>query len=110
MRERHEHKRMHGRREHLEQRSKDSEDGIRDLSDQHHKKAQTFRRGRAITFLDKLYVNRATLQRQLQESTFDSIKDVLRGELKATETIIEEFIHVFQLHEVGSEDNKSNNA
>lgn len=78
--------------------------GMKDSLEHHPKSAQTFRRGRAIAFLDKLMVNRTTLQRQLQEPEFESIKQVISGELKATEAIIEEFIHVFQIHEVAPED------
>ncbi|GLX68188.1 hypothetical protein [Paenibacillus glycanilyticus] len=70
-------------------------------------KAQTFRRGRAIAFLEKLTVTRATLQRQLNDPSFDAIKPVISGELKATEAIMEEFIRVFQLHELPEEDNSS---
>lgn len=77
---------------------------MKDGMERHSKSAQTFRRGRAIAFLDKLMVNRATLQRQLQEPELESIKQVISGELKATEAIIEEFIHVFQIHEVVVED------
>jgi hypothetical protein len=54
--------------------------------------------------LEKLNVNRATLQRQLQTPELDSIKQVISGELKATEAIIEEFIHIFQIHEVTTEE------
>ncbi|MGG4143076.1 hypothetical protein ABEW34_08075 [Paenibacillus algorifonticola] len=69
----------------------------------HHKhgvQAQTFRRGRALAFLESLNVKRSTLQRQLDEPEFESIKQVISGELKATDTIIQEFIHVFQLYDL----------
>lgn len=65
-----------------------------------HRSAQTFRRGRAVAFLDKLMLTRATLQRQLNEPELDAIKTVISGELKATEAIIEEFIHMFQLQDL----------
>lgn len=87
----------HRDREHMSRHGMDSTDGPP-------KSAQTFRRGRAIAFLDKLMVNRTTLQRQLQEPELESIKQVISGELKATEAIIEEFIHIFQIHEVAPED------
>jgi hypothetical protein len=80
-------------REHMSRHGMDSVEGPP-------KSAQTFRRGRALAFLEKLNVNRATLQRQLQAPELDSIKQVISGELKATEAIIEEFIHIFQIHEV----------
>ncbi|SFD57297.1 hypothetical protein SAMN05216378_0486 [Paenibacillus catalpae] len=70
-------------------------------------KAQTFRRGRALAFLEKLTITRATLQRQLNDPAFEAIKPVISGELKATEAIMEEFINVFQLHELPEEDNTS---
>lgn len=85
----------------------------KDFSDSHPKSAQTFRRGRAVAFLDKLRVNRETLRRQLNDPQFESIKQVISGELKATEMIIDDFIHMFQLHELSSEDERKtedNNA
>lgn len=106
MREGYGHKGKHGHREDRElgdHRQLDKQ-GMMDIRDQHHKSAQTFRRGRATAFLDKLIVNRSTLQRQLDEPELESIKQVICGELKATEAIIEEFIHMFQLHEISSED------
>ncbi|GGG68495.1 hypothetical protein [Paenibacillus radicis (ex Gao et al. 2016)] len=80
----------------------------RDHGRHHHKSAQTFRRGRAIAFLDTLVVKRTTLQRQLNDPQFESIKPVISGELKATETIMEEFIHLFQLQEASSEESDEN--
>ncbi|MUT68744.1 hypothetical protein [Paenibacillus sp. NEAU-GSW1] len=65
----------------------------------HHKSAQTFRRGRAVAFLEKLKGNQATLQRQLNDPAFDAIKSVISGELKATESIMDAFIQMFQLHD-----------
>ncbi|MBB3112828.1 hypothetical protein FHS18_004930 [Paenibacillus phyllosphaerae] len=72
---------------------------------EHHriKSAQTFRRGRAIHFLEKLHLKRATLLQQLNQPEFDSIKQVISGELKAVDTIIQEFIHTFELHEMPAE-------
>lgn len=109
MRDGHEHKGRHGHRDHSEHRGHGhfKKEGMKEFSDQHPKSAQTFRRGRALAFLDKLIVNRSTLQRQINEPEFESIKQVISGELKATETIMEEFIHMFQLHEIISEDNKN---
>lgn len=77
--------------------------------DQHPKSAQTFRRGRATAFLEKLAVRRSTLQRQLADPQFDTIKPIVSGELKATEAIIDEFIHMFQLQESASDDQTVNN-
>ncbi|WP_223829629.1 hypothetical protein [Paenibacillus arenilitoris] len=42
------------------------------------------------------------MKRQLEDPAFEAIKPVISGELKATEAIIEEFIQMFQLHEVAS--------
>lgn len=61
--------------------------------------AQTFRRGRALAFLDRLRLRRSTLERQLARPELGGIRDVISGELKATDHIIEEFIHAFELHE-----------
>lgn len=88
MREGHGHKGKHGHREHWEH------------GHHPHKSAQTFRRGRALGFLEKLKLNHATLQRQLNDPQFEAIKPVISGELKATESIIDEFIQMFQLHEI----------
>lgn len=103
MRERQGQQGRHGRRDHEEHRGQRGprsfdKEGKRDINGSHHKKVQTFRRGRAIAFLEKLQVNRSTLQRQLQDPEFESIKQVISGELKATEMMIDDFIHVFQLH------------
>lgn len=96
MREGYGHRGKYGHREHCDQR----ENG-----QLHQKSAQTFRRGRAVAFLDKLMVNRSTLQRQLNDPELEAIKLVISGELKATETIIDEFIQMFQLHLIPSDDN-----
>ncbi|MFF2014962.1 MULTISPECIES: hypothetical protein [Paenibacillus] len=62
--------------------------------------AQTFRRGRAIAFLERLDIKRSTLMQQLNQPEYDAIKQVLSGELKATDAIMQEFIHAFELREV----------
>ncbi|MGN1385286.1 MAG: hypothetical protein ACI4XS_01680 [Bacillus sp. (in: firmicutes)] len=61
--------------------------------------AKTFRRGRAIAFLDILETKRATLQKQLQEPELQSINPVIAGELKAIEMVISEYVQLFELHE-----------
>ncbi|EXG83274.1 hypothetical protein [Saccharibacillus sacchari] len=61
--------------------------------------AQTFRRGRALHFLERLELKRETLAAQLEENGFESIRPVIAGELKAVDGIIREFIQVFELHE-----------
>ncbi|WP_181286070.1 hypothetical protein [Saccharibacillus deserti] len=60
--------------------------------------AQTFRRGRALHFLERLELRRSTLAGQLEESAFESIRPVIAGELKAVDGIIREFVQVFELH------------
>ncbi len=62
--------------------------------------AQTFRRGKAIAFLERMQIKRETLQRQLSQAEFEAIKPVISGELKAVDELIQEFIHLFGLHEM----------
>lgn len=104
----HGHKGHHGHNGHWEHRGHehDVKVGIRDLSEQRFQSAQTFRRGRAIAFLEKLNVKRSTLLQQLSQPEYDSIKQVISGELKAVDTIIQEFIHTFELREVSYENDK----
>ncbi|MFC4601251.1 hypothetical protein [Cohnella hongkongensis] len=64
--------------------------------------AQTFRRGRILLFLEQLKLKRATLARQLTEPEFETIRPTLSGELKALDQVIEEYIHLFDLQEIGS--------
>ena len=65
----------------------------------HHMGPQTFRRGRAIEFLNRLEVKKSTLKQQLEQPELGSIRDVISGELKAVETIINEFMQVFDFQE-----------
>lgn len=66
--------------------------------DMHNRGAKTFRRGRAISFLERLEVKRDTLKKQLETLELQTINPILVGELKAIEMIIDEFIQVFDLH------------
>ncbi|MBQ0138639.1 MAG: hypothetical protein KBT36_05025 [Kurthia sp.] len=59
--------------------------------------AKTFRRKRALSFLENLETKRETLKIQLETPELQSINQVLVGELKATETIINEFVQAFEL-------------
>lgn len=61
--------------------------------------AKTFRRGRAIAFLEMMQVKRTTVKRQLEEPEFESIRQILTGELKAMDMIMDEFIRLFDIHE-----------
>lgn len=104
--DKHEPRRHHDRGEHWEHRSHEKDGKAyreRDKPEHRFKSAQTFRRGRAIAFLEKLEVKRSTLLEQLNKPEYESIKQVISGELKATDTIIQEFIHTFELHEVVSD-------
>ncbi|WP_174887608.1 hypothetical protein [Cohnella herbarum] len=65
--------------------------------------AQTFRRGRILVFLEQLKVKRVTLARQLNEPEFQTIQQVLCGELKALDQVIEEYIHLFELQDDDAE-------
>lgn len=96
---------MHGYNEYREhgEHGEMNINGVKEGSEHPHKSAQTFRRARAIAFLDKLMINRSALQQQLKESEIESAKQVISGELKATEAIIDEFIHMFQIHEITSD-------
>ncbi|ASS87988.1 MULTISPECIES: hypothetical protein [Geobacillus] len=64
-----------------------------------HRGAKTFRRGRALEFLERLYVKRVTLKQQLQSPELQSIHAILTGELKAIEMVINEFVQSFEIHE-----------
>lgn len=61
--------------------------------------AKTFRRGRAIDFLEMLNVKRSTLKQQLTTPELQSINPIIVGELKAIENVISEFVQLFELHE-----------
>ncbi len=65
--------------------------------------AQTFRRGRVLLFLEQLKVRRNTLANQLVQSEFESIRPMLSGELKALDHVIEDYVHLFDLQEIGEE-------
>lgn len=61
--------------------------------------AKTFRRGRAIAFLETLNLKRTTLKQQLETPELQTINPILVGELKAIEMVINEFVQLFELHE-----------
>lgn len=65
--------------------------------------AKTFRRGRALAFYQQLVIKRDTLRKQLACSEYQTIQQVIAGELKATEAIINDFKAVFELEEVSVE-------
>jgi hypothetical protein len=65
----------------------------------HPRGAKTFRRGRAIAFLEMMNLKRTTIKKQLEEPEFHSIQQILIGELKAIDMVINEFVQVFEIHE-----------
>lgn len=65
----------------------------------HRRGAKTFRRGRAIAFLDRMNLKRSTIQQQLDKPEFQSIQPILVGELKAIDMVINEFTQLFEIQE-----------
>lgn len=74
-----------------------------------HRGAKTFRRGRALAFLERLNSKRSTLKRQLETPELQSINPILVGELKAMESVIDEFVQLFEIHEVDESAEASEN-
>jgi hypothetical protein len=68
-------------------------------SSSHHRGPKTFRRGRAIAFLETMNVKRATIKQQLEQPEYQSIQQILVGELKAMDMVINEFIQLFEIQE-----------
>lgn len=62
--------------------------------------AQTFRRKRAMQFLQHLETKQASLKKQLETPELQNLNSIALGELKATQEIIDNFIEVFELYEV----------
>ncbi|WP_018933423.1 hypothetical protein [Gracilibacillus lacisalsi] len=80
-----------------------------DKSDHIHLKkrgAKTFRRGRALAFLERLKLKRSTIQQQLDQPEFQSIQQILVGELKAIDMMMEEFKQLFELDETETHNQK----
>ncbi|CAH0265600.1 hypothetical protein FQP34_24465 [Peribacillus simplex] len=78
----------------------------------HHRGPKTFRRGRAIAFLEMMNLKRSTIKEQLDKPEFQSINQILVGELKAIDMLINEFIQLFEIQENEAADKKetSNNG
>lgn len=70
---------------------------------QHHG-PKTFRRGRAIAFLEMMHLKRTTIKQQLEQPEFQSIQQMLIGELKAIDMVINEFSQLFEIHESEAKD------
>lgn len=64
-----------------------------------HRGPKTFRRGRAISFLERMICKRSTIQQQLDKPEFQSIQQVLIGELKAIDMVIAEFTQLFEIQD-----------
>lgn len=62
-------------------------------------RAKTFRRKRALSFLEMLYVKQDVLKSQLKQGEFVESRGIIEGELKAVNQIIEEFKVVFQVEQ-----------
>lgn len=70
--------------------------------------AKTFRRGRAVAFLQMMQLKRSTIKQQLDEPEFESIRQVLVGELKAIDMLINEFVQLFEIQENEMKDSTMN--
>jgi hypothetical protein len=92
--------RNEGSRGHDKDRDHRGERHKRKDKDSHHRGAKTFRRGRAIAFLEMMNTRRSTLKQQLQTSELQSINPILTGELKAIDMVINDFVQLFELHEL----------
>ena len=66
---------------------------------EHHRGPKTFRRGRAIAFLEMMKIKRSTIKQQLEQPEFQSINQILIGELKAMDMVINEFVQIFEIRE-----------
>jgi len=94
-------------RGHRENRNQQS-DVYKRKDHDHQRGAKTFRRGRAITFLERMNLKRSTLKKQLETPELQSIHPILVGELKAIEMVIDEFVQLFELYEVEEKTGKNN--
>ncbi|HWL25511.1 MAG TPA: hypothetical protein VNR38_17490 [Ureibacillus sp.] len=61
--------------------------------------AKTFRRKRVIMFLEHLETKQAILKKQLETPELQTANPIIVGELKATQSIIAEFVQQFELYE-----------
>lgn len=67
---------------------------------------KTFRRGRAVAFLERMHIKRSTIKQQLSQPEFQSIQPILVGELKAIDMVINEFIQLFEIDAAEIADSK----
>ena len=66
--------------------------------------AKTFRRGRALAFYEIMQTKSNSLKKQLATPELQSVNTILVGELKAVETLMDEFAQLFELVEVDEKD------
>lgn len=59
---------------------------------------KTFRRGRALAFLERMHLKRSTIKEQLEQPEFQSIQPILVGELKSIDMVISEFSQLFEIN------------
>lgn len=67
---------------------------------------KTFRRGRALAFLERMHLKRSTIKQQLEQPEFQSIQSILVGELKAIDMVISEFSQLFDINEDEMDESK----
>lgn len=72
--------------------------------------AKTFRRGRALAFLETMNLRRAAIKKQLEEPEFQPIEQILLGELKAMDLVIAEFTQLFEIQQEEMENGKNEEA
>lgn len=65
----------------------------------HHRGRKNSRRSKVITFLERMNLKRSAIMEQLDKPEFQSITQVLAGELKAIDIVIDEFTQLFEIHE-----------
>ncbi len=63
-----------------------------------------FDAGEQLLFLEMMNLKRATIKQQLSEPEFQSIQQILIGELKAIDMVINEFTQLFEIHESETEE------
>ena len=110
------HRGHHGGRHHEETEVKRGRRGVREGEGRRRSAeagvrregAKTFRRARALSFLERLEGKRDTLKKQLETVELQTLHPSIVGELKAVEEMIAEFVNVFELHEVSIADEDEN--
>ena len=65
----------------------------------HHSEEQNVPPRQSDFILEMLHVKRATIKQQLEQPEFQSIQQILVGELKAIDLVIQEFSQLFDIQE-----------